>query len=284
MSERRDGKMKIIRLLKRDMILGTLKYWFRYLTVVFVAVICSHFFSQMIADGLEAGSLYRSGTAMDYLLYITQGMEVFHFDPQQYFNIPVYWFVLQIGISYLVAYYPEKDFRDFGKKIFPAAGSGVKWWIAKCLWVVMSVLLYYIVLIFSTAGIAGFYGAQIQWSFSEEIMTAFFGNTLQYISARDAWLISIILPCLTTMALALVQTLCSFLLTPVVSFALMCGIYIASAYETVWFLPGNHTMWLRSSYVSFEGISPESGLALSVFLIAAAVFAGCVYFDNCDIF
>lgn len=76
----------------------------------------------------------------------------------------------------------------------------------------------------------------------------------------------------------------SFVLTPVVSFALTCGIYVLSAYYTIWILPGSYAMWIRSSYVAAEGVNPESGILIAVFLIVTSVFAGCVYFDRCDVF
>lgn len=276
--------MKIMRLLKRDLVLGTVKNWFKFLVVVLVAVVYSHFLALMIASGVEDGNFYGKGTVMDYLLYITQGMEVFHFSPKEYFSIPIYWFVFQIGISYMIAYYPEKDFHNFGKKIFPASGSRLKWWFSKCIWGALNAVFYFLVLLLAVIAVAGFHGAEMTWTFSEEIMTAFFGSNMQYLSMGDAWLISVILPCLMTIALSLLQILLSFILTPVVSFAMMCGIYIISAYYTSWVLPGNYTMWLRSSYVNLEGVNPQSGMWIALFIIVVSIFAGCVYFDRCDVF
>jgi len=276
--------MKIMKLLKRDIALGTIRNWFKFLVVILVVIVYSHFLALMIRSGVENGGFYNNGTVMDYLLYVTQGMEVFHFSPEKYFSIPIYWFVFQIGISYMIAYYPEKDFKNFGKKIFLSSGSRLKWWISKCIWGAFNVVLYFAVLILAVMGIAKLHGAEMSWIFTEEIMTRFFGSNMQYVNGQDVWLIAIILPCLMTIALSLLQIFLSFILTPVVSFAMMCGIYIVSAYYTSWVLPGNYTMWLRSSYVGMEGINPQSGILIAAFIIVASIFAGCIYFEKCDIF
>lgn len=275
--------MKIARLLKRDIELGTAKNWFKFSVVIIFAVSFSCFLSSLISEGIEIGLFHTKGTAMDYLLYITQGMEVFHFSPEKYFNIPIYWFVFQIGISYIIAYYPEKDFKNYGKKIFLSTGSRVQWWLSKCIWTVINVLLYFCILAPVTLGIALFHGADMNWNFSEEIMTIFFGEGMQSLSMGDAWFICIILPCLMTVALSMLQVLLSFILTPVVSFAAMCGIYIISAYYTFWLLPGNYTMWMRSSYVTAEGIDPLGGIFLALFIMIASISAGCIYFKKCDV-
>ncbi len=275
--------MKLCRLLKRDVILGTGGSWYKFLVVVFIVFFYSQYMGAYIASGIKEGTFFQNGSTMDYLLWVTQGMKVFHFSPNHYFEIPIYWFAFQIGIAYIVAYYPEKDFKNYGKVVFPATGSKITWWISKCIWVVFNVILYFAVLLLAVMAVAKLHGAAMTWEFSEEIMAAYFGGNMQYLFAQDAWLLSIFLPCLMTVALALVQMILSFVLTPVVSFALSCSVYIFSAYYTEWFLPGNYTMWMRSSYLNAEGINPESGIVIAVILIVSSVFAGCVYFDRCDI-
>lgn len=275
--------MKLIKLLKRDFTLGTIKNWYKFLVPLLIVICEAYFFKSIIASGLADGTFYENGTIMDYLLYVTQGMPVFHFSPDNYFSIPIYWFSFQIGIAYIIAYYPEKDFANYGKKIFLATGSRIQWWISKCIWGVFNVILYFSVLILAVVAVAGYYGADMKWTFSEGIMKKIFGDGMQYIFVQDVWLISVILPCLITVALALLQMIVSFVLTPVVSFALTCGIYVLSAYYTIWILPGSYAMWIRSSYVVAEGVNPEGGILIAVFLIVTSVFAGCFYFDQCDI-
>ena len=82
---------------------------------------------------------------------------------------------------------------------------------------------------------------------------------------------------------ALLQVLAGFIITPVISFAAVCGVYVLSAYYTVWYLSGNYTMWQRVSYVVAGGVNPMSGVVLAAGMLITAFAGGIVYFDNKDI-
>ena len=114
-------------------------------------------------------------------------------------------------------------------------------------------------------------------------MSFFFGSNMQYVSVNDMMYIAGVVPFLMTAALCMLQMLLSFWISPVVSFASMCGVYVLSAYYTVWWLPANYTMWLRSSYVSVDGVSPDNGVVISLFIMIFSILAGWVYFDRKDV-
>ena len=59
--------------------------------------------------------------------------------------------------------------------------------------------------------------------------------------------------------------------------------YVLSAYYTVWYLPGNYTMWQRASYIEADGVNPASGLVLSAGMILISLIGGLMYFDRKDI-
>ena len=77
--------------------------------------------------------------------------------------------------------------------------------------------------------------------------------------------------------------LLGFILTPVISFACVCAMYVFSAYYTVWYLVGNYTMWLRSAYIADEGVYPLSGFVFAAGMLAVACACGFMYFQNKDV-
>ncbi|MGN0164878.1 MAG: hypothetical protein ACI39R_01730, partial [Lachnospiraceae bacterium] len=99
----------------------------------------------------------------------------------------------------------------------------------------------------------------------------------------DLILSAVIVPFFVTFALGLLQMFLSFVITPVVSFAVICGVYVVSAFYTNMWLPGSYTMLLRSSFLSSEGLSPYSGLVIAGIIALVSIFLGCVYFNNKDI-
>lgn len=276
-------RMTGLKLLKKDILLGTITKWYRYIIVVMVAYFTTKEMFDVIQSGLDNGFLFTNGTLLDAYLFSTQGMEVFRFSPQKLFSIPIYWFAFQIGIHYIVAYYPEKDYKEYGSLIFLSVKSRGKWWFCKCVWCLFTVLSYYIVLIGTVFIVTVLQHGRLSFEFTEELMEFFFGSNMRYVSVNDMLYIAVIVPFFITVALCMLQMLLSFLLSPVVSFASMCGLYVLSAYYTAWWLPANFTMWLRSSYVRTEGISPDSGLLIGLFIIACSVLLGWIYFRQKDV-
>ena len=39
------------------------------------------------------------------------GMPVYVFDPKDFFEMPMHWFIFQMGIAYFTAYYAAFDFK-----------------------------------------------------------------------------------------------------------------------------------------------------------------------------
>lgn len=68
---------------------------------------CDTIIDSMIDDG----QMYTYGTVIDYIMFAMQGMSVYKFNPTEYFSIPIYWFIFQMGAFYIVAYYAFDDFK-----------------------------------------------------------------------------------------------------------------------------------------------------------------------------
>lgn len=275
--------MKVWKLLKRDMYLGIVKRSPILFLVPVVVFAMSHEFAGVIKDMNELQLVRTNGTVMDYFMFCMQGMNVFHFDPRQYFSIPIYWFAYQIVIAYFVAYYPWNDFKDYGRNIYIMSKNRCAWWISKCVWCGCSVAIYFGLTIFSVMVISILYGADFSFLVTEKLMAGVFGIKMEYVTSIDIVLITILLPFLITISLSLLQILMSFVISPVISFALICAIYVLSAYYTRWFLPGSFTMWLRSSYISVEGLHPLSGCLIALFIMMVSYYLGKDYFKSTDV-
>lgn len=275
--------MKTYRFLKRDIRLGIINR--SYLLIV--AAIFSFVMVQNCSDAIhslkEIKWMWSNGTVMDYFLFSVQGKAFYRFDPKQSFQLPLLWFVFQIGISYFIAYYAEKDYTDNGVNAILAGRSRSSWWISKIIWCILSVVLYYFVAFISNTLLALYHGATLSLNVSPDFFQAQFGYNMRFVTRGDFILIGVIVPIAVTIAICLVQLLLSFIISPVTSFALICGIYVLSAYYTAWFLPGSFTMWLRSSYFDENGLNPLSGLVIAAFLSISVCVIGREYFVSRDI-
>lgn len=274
--------MKSFEFIKRDMVQGTLRHikLFMFPAIVF-SVICISVYNSDIRFLVENGMYSGKTGFLDYLLMINPGMHIM--ENGDMFTLPVYWFTIQIFIHYIIAYYPESDYRNFGKTVIIASGSRVRWWLGKCVWCIINVFLYFLLLISVVFVFSWKFSGRISFSFSKELMDFRYGDLCDNLNNSEALLICLIIPFFITLSVCLVQMILSFILKPVTVFAAVCGIYIVSAYYHHWLLPGGYTMWLRSSYVNVQGLTPHSGLIISGFLIITSIVVGGLYFKDKDI-
>lgn len=279
----RKYKMDTVNYLKRDIKLGIIRRSYIFLIVIIYSFVMVRQCAASI-EAIKAGSLmWSDGTLADYILFALRGMPYYRFDPTRSFQLPVMWFIFQIGISYFIAYYPEKDYSENGVNVLIAGRNRSSWWLAKVLWCVLSVFAYYLAAFISCAVFALINGAGLSLNVTYEFLQVQFGYNSIFVSQRDFLIISVIVPMAVTIGISLVQLLLSFVFSPVTSFALTCMVYVLSAYYTVWFLPGSFTMWLRSSYFDEKGLNPLSGIIIAAFLIITVSLLGKDYFEKKDI-
>ena len=275
--------MKTLRLLARDMKGGMLKRWYLLAIPVIFATAKAGELHHLINQMAQIDILYTEGSAADYVMYVMQGTPVFNFDPKEYFSIPIYWFAFQMGLAYLLAYYSYDDFTENGRVLFIASGSRKSWWSGKFIYCVLSVVLYFAVCYLAVCAAAWHYGADMSFHMTKSLAAELYPSAVVSLGSSDILLISVILPILISMAVSAVQILLGFVVTPVVSFAGVCILYVLSAYYTAWYFVGNYTMWQRMSYVVEDGISPESGLAVAGGLLVITMASGMMYFENKDV-
>ena len=274
--------MTTLKLLKRDIKLGIIERLLLYLMVIFT------FFSvkdcsRALADIQAHYAMQSSGTIMDYYVYCMAGMGFYQFDPTKGFLIPYLWFITQMGISYIIAYYAEKDFAENGVNVMIAGRNRSAWWFSKVIWCVLSVLIYFVATFAACSVFAMFYGAKPSLGVTDEFLKIVYGYNMTYLPYKDLMLIVFVVPIAVTTGICLVQMLMSFIISPVTSFAITCAVYILSAYYTAWFLPGSFTMWVRSSYFDVRGLNPLSGLLIAAFMVVAVVILGKGYFEGKDV-
>ena len=274
--------MTTLKLLKRDIKLGIIERLFLYLVVLFTFFMVKDC-SRAIADIQVRYSMQSPGTIMDYYVYCMSGMGFYQFEPTEGFLIPYLWFITQLGISYIIAYYAEQDYTDNGVNVMIAGRNRSAWWFSKVIWCVLSVLLYFFATFISCSVFAMFYGAKPSLGVTDEFLKIVYGYNINYLPYKDLMLIVFVVPIAVTAGICLVQMLMSFIISPVTSFALTCAVYILSAYYTAWFLPGSFTMWVRSSYFDVRGLNPMSGLLIAAFMVIAVCFLGNCYFEKKDI-
>lgn len=93
-------------------------------------------------DGMTFNIAFSLG---DYLMGYFSGCVPFLKSEGQHFSIPIAWFVFFLLLVGGTVRYPQDNLNGFGRHVLIATGNWWSWWIAKCIWVVVSALLFMIV-------------------------------------------------------------------------------------------------------------------------------------------
>ena len=274
--------MMSLRYLKRDLRLGLLNRFCFLVFPVILSVAQALEFHRAVIGLLSFESNWGVGTIMDYYMYSVRGMRIFFFDPREYFQIPIYWFAFQIGAVYFTAYYGYNDYVNQGKMLFVLPKSRSGWWIGKWSWCCICTICYYAVGMVATGVTALLCGAQPSLH-ATEVLSRMYHSGVVYLNDTDILLVVILLPILTTMGFCVIQLLVSFLITPEISFALICVCLVLSAYYTAFWLPASFTMWLRTSYIDSMGLNPASGFLIGFAVIFLVLYGGRDYFQRKDV-
>lgn len=275
--------MKGFRMLKRDLNLGLLKKWYRYIFIIVVVVVGSFRVHDILTELEVNGMACDTVSFWDYLFSNMRGMSPYVFSVENDFSLPLLWFCVQIGFHYIIAYYPEQDLREHGKQVLINSKSRMGWWISKCFWCFVATIVYFVLILVSTAMSVLILEGTLSFDYDGRASMLLMSNNFKYAFLDDLILSSLVVPFFVTFALGLLQMVLSFIITPVISFATICAVYVVSAFYTSAWLPGSYTMLLRSSFLDNEGLSPYSGLVIAGVIGIASVFIGYAYFENKDV-
>lgn len=266
--------MRLVKLLRRDIRYGILGQMIKLLPVVIV-VVFMFLKWDMYLDYLEQhGNMIRERSFMDIVLFMFEGMQVYSFDPKSFFSPPLLWIVFNIIILYFTAYYPCRDCGYYGKTIFIAGKTRVQWWFSKMIWCALSVVVCYATTFISILAGTIIKGYKLSLNIDTDFLISQYGNGVRYLNKIDIIVVIFVLPIIISITMCELQMLLGFIVTPVISFALMCGLFVVSAFYTVWWLLPNYTMWRRSAYYDYKGLLPSSGLILSGYVLILVMFLG----------
>ncbi len=221
----------------------------------------------------------------DFWFYVYGGMQKYIPAPGNIFQIPIVWILVFLLPAFLLLNYPLKDMQHMGTQIMVRSGGRTRWWLSKCLWMILATILYHVLLAGVLLGLCAFSGIPLDRHIHVDLLGLLFdlfgGNTL--IPRTEIPVAVFLLPVLCSMAFNLLQmTLCLFI-KPVFSFFTIAVLLVSSAYLLSPYVPGNYAMPLRYSWIFKGGVSFQTGIIMSVILMIILVAAGVIRFRRYEI-
>ncbi len=267
----------------RDIISGFQNSAIKFLLVVFFFLCSNILFIKNVNILSGSGLTEDCASVSDCWINLIKGIGIYIPSNEIPFQLPFFWLLQQSLLSFLIVSYPTQDLYTYGVQIFTRTKSKSLWWISKCLWIISTVISFYVIA-FITSAVPSFccYG---EIFFEPNTLINY---ELNYISvdsfdSLELYMAMFFLPVITSIALSMVQMTLSFILSPVISYLLTVCYIIASAYYCSPILTGNFLMLLRNKAVEPSGYSNTLSLVIDATVFITAFFVGLVYFLQSDI-
>ncbi len=270
---------KISALLKHDFNIGFTVNIPKYIISVLVcSFLCVKFYNSIVVSACTS-----KGTIMDCYMYLFKGIKVYIPSQDDPFKIPFEWLTIQALIGLLIIQYPTQDLYSYGMQILIRTKKRISWWLSKCIWNVVTILIFYILCFIISFAFSAIFG-ELSILPNENVNAFVSGINLTNIKFNlDFYATVIVLPILTTVAISLLQMTLSFFLNPIISYLGVTCIMASSTYYHSIFLVGNYNMILRNQPIYSEGFGQLIIIIIDLLIIFVSIFVGLVRFKQIDI-
>ena len=269
-----DNILLLKRQIKHDVKNGILRRYKIYLLFIILLSVILAFWNKKISLNMadKAGLI-------DYLMYIFSGKEeVGTLTNQDIFDIPIAWLFVHIYVLFGIGTYPKTEYMERGYQFLIRAGNKWCWWLGKCVYIFISVILYYLCIVFTSFIFSALNGSshnEVNKEIGERILRIDINN----ITDMKLYLCLVIMPILLFLAISFACMSISFLTSNILAIMILMGYLSVSAYWCNALLLGNYTMLLRVHKMSFT-----IGIIVSVIGLFLCGVLGYRYFNKLDIY
>lgn len=227
---------------------------------------------QAAADGIEGPKSFG-----DVIAYFFSGSKPFAFTRER-FEFPIGWFVMMMLVAHMTLWYPFRDIRGFGTLVLSRCYTRWSWWVGKCVWVVLCVLVVFAAACLVAYIAVIFGGGDRSLTLSPSFLAMMDISFTSPEEAEQSFSSFLIGVPFAVMVCCLVQLFVSLLFGPTISYVLTASMLTLSVLIGNPLLWGDHLMFLRA--VSSDGATAGSiveAVALPLWLMIACVGGGIVF-------
>ena len=209
--------MKFIKVLWFDLKNGYFKGVSCYIFPLFIAIIGFFELHRRIA-------IWGTEVALgDYWMYLYGGMKEYIPTTGNPFQFPTMWIAVFLFSSFAVLNYPMKDLQNMGTQILVHVQGRTKWWISKCLWNVLSTVLYHGIILLVLVILCICFQEPLSFEAHADSIATMFGLWVSEFRGGGVIPIAVILtPVILSIAINLLQMVLLLFTKPVFSFLVIC--------------------------------------------------------------
>lgn len=213
-------------------------------------------------------------TTGDLLASVLCGIPPYDPVAQQPFLFPAIWLLFFLLLLYQVLLYPMENLNGIGQTMLMLSKSRRVWWLSKCSWCALYVLVYFALFYALAALLTLAAGGEVTLALSSYYPSLWgVRNELQP-PPWDTLPFFLLAPCIAC-ALALAQATATLWMRPIFAFFASCLYWLASSYFLSPLLLGNYAMMQRIQTMVSDGLPCLSGLVSAALLCVCCLALGC---------
>lgn len=220
---------------------------------------------------------------LDYICFILGGPRYIPEGMIEIYTIPVLWLIIPVMIGYIIGYYAMTDLHKYGQQVLLRSASRTRWWLSKCIWCGLMVVISYAIIYVFTILTAFISGATFNWKLTDEI--AVNACNVSYIGGTDneVRIILLLMPVIVSLALSILQILLGLVFSPIIGFMLTQSIvFLATIYHKS-FLIANYAMLSHNRLTCDSNIDYIEGIYVCAGVYIISLILGILYFRGYNI-
>lgn len=236
-------------------------------------------------NNINASSVFYNVTpdVLDYICFVLGGPQYIPEGMLNTYVIPVLWLIIPVMIGYIVGYYAMTDLHQYGQQVLLRSTSRTRWWVSKCVWCSLMVIIAYAIIYVFVIMTAFLFGATFDWKLTEEIAI----NTchISYIGGNDneIRIILLLMPVIVSLALSLLQILMGLIFSPIIGFVVTQSIVFLATIYHKGFLIANYGMLSHNKITCASNIDYIEGIYICMSVYIISLIAGMFYFREYNI-
>lgn len=200
------------------------------------------------------------------------------------YTLPALWLCIQIVVGYLVGYYPVDDLHTYGQQILIRSRKRTTWWLSKCIWNMLTVVLTYII-IDATMFIVCFAAkVDITGGISEsDLMGQVFEMFMYTGTTRNVIIFVVVMPVIVSIAVSQLQMMLGIICSPMIGFIVVEAWALLATFSVSGLCIHNYGALSHTIICCPSNIKYSTGCVVCLGVALASVIAGGIYFNRSNI-
>ena len=279
--------MNLIKQVTNDIKQGLISEYFKYLLAFGVMIFLSLSFVMSVKNGVAVNRIDTSSmTITDIFMNFFKGMKPYDPNSNSQFDMPTAYILLNVLLAFIIGNYPMNDLLGFGKNVLVRSRDRASWWISKCIWNVISVIVFYSILfiiILITCAVFGKLSFEPTVSICSKITGIDITQKTTYVDIGMLLFTLYCIPIVTSLALSMFQMTMAFITSPIISYTFIIAILVGGAFYDNPFVPGNYFMLIRNEILLKGGYHTFAAIFEDCVIFIVSVLVGYIYFKKFDI-